>query len=283
MTTTPSAPETTPGPESRPDEPKSPWRWVKWGVLAIVAVVALGYGAIFIYATVLNDAPDSLDEGDLSAALVDEPAGDAADEPVADEPAADPEPVATEAPVEEPAADAVATAGFDGVWVPTDASEFGYRVDEVIAGVNVTAVGRGNQITGELVIDGTSATAIDVEIDVASITSDDGRRDGQFRGRIMETDQFPTATFSLTQPIDFGTIPTEGEQITVEATGDLTLHGVTRSVTFELTAEANADRIGVLGNIPVLFADYDIDNPSFGTISVEDDGLLEFVLVFEQG
>ena len=119
-------------------------------------------------------------------------------------------------------------------------------------------------------------------IDVATIESDDGRRDGQFRGRIMETDQFPTATFSLTSPIDFGALPADGEQITATATGDLTLHGVTREVTFELTAEATADRIGVLGNIPVLFSDYDIDNPSFGAVTTEDDGLLEFVLVFER-
>ena len=54
------------------------------------------------------------------------------------------------------------------------------------------------------------------------------------------------------------------------------------SIANGLTAEATADRVGVLGNIPVLFADYGIDNPSFGTISVEDDGLLEFVLVFER-
>ncbi len=274
MTATPDSPQIAP-PDAAP-EPKSPWRWVKWAVLAVVAVVALGYGAIFIYANFINDAPDELDESDLSEALVDESAADAG----GDEPAAEPEPVATEAPAEEVVADPVA--GFDGSWVPTDASEFGYRVDEVLAGVNVTAVGRGNQITGELVIEGTTAAAIDVEIDVASIESDDSRRDGQFRGRIMETDQFPTATFSLTSPIDFGSIPAEGEQITATAIGDLTLHGVTREVTFELTAEATADRIGVLGNIPVLFEDYDIDNPSFGTISVENDGLLEFVLVFER-
>ena len=58
--------------------------------------------------------------------------------------------------------------------------------------------------------------------------------------------------------------------------------GVTREVTFEVTAEATAERIGVLGNIPVLFSDYDIDNPSFGAVTTEDDGLLEFVLVFER-
>ncbi len=82
----------------------------------------------------------------------------------------------------------------------------------------------------------------------------------------METAEFPTATFVLTEPIDFGQVPPEGEQITATATGDLTLHGVTRSVTFEVTAQIENGRVGVLGNIPVLFADYEIDNPSFGPV-----------------
>jgi polyisoprenoid-binding protein YceI len=97
----------------------------------------------------------------------------------------------------------------------------------------------------------------------------------------MEVDQYPEATFTLTAPIEFGAVPAAGGQITASATGDLTLHGVTRPVTFDVTAEAGDDRIGVLGNIPVRFADYDIANPSMSGITTEDNGLLEFVLVFE--
>ena len=96
----------------------------------------------------------------------------------------------------------------------------------------------------------------------------------------MEVDQFPEATFTLSAPIDFGRRP-PGEQLTATATGDLTMHGVTRAVTFDVTAEAGADRIGVLGTIPVVFADYEIDNPSTSGITTEDNGVLEFVLVFE--
>ncbi|MGI9644671.1 MAG: YceI family protein [Ilumatobacteraceae bacterium] len=282
MTTTPTA-DTTIEPTPEPDESSpSVWRWLKWVLIGVGALILIGVGLV-AWRVLTTDSPPALDENDLSAALVEDsvPADEApaAEEAVDEEPVEE-QPVATEAPAEEPVA--VPAEGFDGAWVPTDASEFGYRVDEVLAGVNVTAVGRGNDITGVLTIEGTTATSLDIEIQVASIESDDGRRDGQFRGRIMETDQFPTATFSLTQPIEFGTIPGEGEQITATATGDLTLHGVTREVTFELTAEATADRIGVLGNIPVLFSDYDIDNPSFGAVTTEDNGLLEFVLVFER-
>ncbi len=98
----------------------------------------------------------------------------------------------------------------------------------------------------------------------------------------MSADEFPTATFNLTEPIEFGEIPTDGAQVVATAVGELTLRGVTNPVTFEVTAQTTDGRIGVLGSIPVLFEDYGIDNPSFGAITTEDDGLVEFVLVFER-
>jgi polyisoprenoid-binding protein YceI len=263
-------------------------RIVMWVVIGVVAVVALGYGAIFLYTEVLNDSPDALDETDLAGALVDDTDADGAattsntttsntstsdgTSPTADAPNTTPDTTAEGADETD----------FDGDWVATEASEFGYRVEEVLAGVNTTAVGRSNQIDGALTIDGTTATAVDVTVDVASIESDDGRRDGQFQGRIMSADEFPTATFVLTEPIEFGSIPTGDETITASATGDLTLRGVTNSVTFDVTAQTTGGRVGVLGSIPVVFADYGIDNPSFAGVQTEDHGLVEFVLVFER-
>ena len=133
----------------------------------------------------------------------------------------------------------------------TAESQFGYRVDEVLAGVNTTAVGRSNQLTGTMTVDGTTVPAVDVEVQVATITSDQSKRDENFRGSVMNTAEFPTATFHLTEPIELGTIPAEGEQITATATGELTLHGVTQPVTFDVTAQASGGKIGVLGSIPI--------------------------------
>lgn len=242
--------------------------WIKRGLVGAVVLVALAYGAIFFYANVLNDSPDALDADDLSEAL---------------EPATEVETSVLEstAPTEsEPAA--AAAEGFDGTWTPTTASEFGYRVDEVLGGVNVTAVGRSNEIEGSLTVDGTTAS-VDATVQVENIVSDDERRNGQFRGRIMDVANFPTANFRTTEPIDFGTVPADGEQVTATAVGELTLKGVTQPVTLEVTAQASGSGIGVLGNIPITFTDYGIDNPSNPGVSLEDEGVVEFVLVFERG
>lgn len=267
-------------PDDTPAAPKSRARILTWVVIGVVAVVALFYGAIFFYTEVLKDSPDALDEADLGAALAVDPT----EAPAATDPAGDID--VTTPPASDPASpttgDEAGVEDFDGDWVATDASEFGYRVEEVLAGVNTTAVGRSNQIEGTLTVDGTSVTAVDVEVDVASITSDEGRRDGQFRGRVMSTDEFPTATFVLTEPIVLDAIPTGDETTTAAATGELTLRGVTNEVTFDVTAQTTGGRIGVLGSIPVVFADYGIANPSVPGVTTEDHGLVEFVLVFER-
>jgi polyisoprenoid-binding protein YceI len=169
---------------------------------------------------------------------------------------------------------------FDGTWRVTDGSEAGYRVDEVLFGQDTEAVGRTSDVTGELTIAGTEVTDASFTVDLTTVESDESRRDDQFQDRIMQTSTYPSATFTLTEPIDLGQIPDAGEEVTVEATGDLTLHGVTQRVTFELSARVNGDAIEVTGAVPVTFADYDIADASFGPATVQDHGEIEVLLTF---
>ena len=126
--------------------------------------------------------------------------------------------------------------GIEGTWTVGDGSIVGYRVSEELFGQSAEAVGRSEGVTGSLTIDGTTVTEATFEVDMTTFESDESRRDGQFEGRIMEVDEFPTATFVLTEPIELGEEPADGSTVEVEATGDLTLHGVTRAVTIPLVA-----------------------------------------------
>jgi polyisoprenoid-binding protein YceI len=167
-----------------------------------------------------------------------------------------------------------------GTWSPTTQSIFGYRVKEVLFGQSKEAAGRTSKVTGTLVIDGDKVTATDLAVDMASVTSDKGQRDSQFRGRIMNVAQYPNATFKLTQPIQISD-PSSGS-ITAQATGDLTLHGTTKSVTFDIKALRDGAQFKVNGTIPIKFADWSIPNPSNAVASTEDNGVLEFLVVFEK-
>jgi polyisoprenoid-binding protein YceI len=140
-------------------------------------------------------------------------------------------------------------------------------------------VGRTGSITGGMRITGTTVPSGSVTVDLRTVRSDSSQRDDQFNGRIMDTAQFPNATFTLTKPVSLGTVPRAGQVINVQAAGSLAMHGVTRSVTAAMHIRDDGSTIEINGQIPVVFADWNIDNPSFGSfVKTEDNGLIEFLL-----
>lgn len=165
-----------------------------------------------------------------------------------------------------------------GTWKAGSGSKAQYRVNEVLFGQDNTATGATSAVTGTVTIAGTTVNAADVAVDLTTVKSDEDRRDRQFQGRIMNTAQFPNATFKLTQPIALGSEPPEAQVITVKATGDLTLHGVTKSVTIDIKAQRTGDAIEVQGTVPIVFAEYQIPNPSFAGITTDDHGEFEFLV-----
>ena len=167
-----------------------------------------------------------------------------------------------------------------GTWKTACGSTAGYRVKEILIGQSTTAVGRTTAVTGTMTITGTSVSAASFSVDMTQVTSDRSQRDGQFQGRIMQTSTYPTATFKLTSPIALGTVPAPSTPVTVKATGDLMLHGVTRRVTVDLHAQRAGSTIKVQGAIPITFADWKIPNPSLGPAQTGSTGTLEFLLVF---
>lgn len=170
-----------------------------------------------------------------------------------------------------------------GSWKVGSGSLVGYRVQEVLFGQNNTAVGRSSGVTGAMTIQGTTVTSGRFTVQMATIVSDQSQRDVQFRGRIMDTSSYPTGTLRLTKPIDLAQLPAVGQVRTYPAAGDLTLHGHSRAVAFTVTAERTHSVIEVSGSIPIVFADWDIPNPSFGSvITTQNHGILEFLLRFSR-
>jgi len=172
--------------------------------------------------------------------------------------------------------------GVDGTWGLSLDSTVGYRIKESIAGaLESEAVGRTSTVTGNLTINGGAVKAATFSAQVSTLKSDQSFRDTQMN-RLMDTGKFTDATFTLTKPITLGSVPADGVTAKFTATGDLTLHGTTKSVTFSIDAKKEGARIGVLGNIPVTFTEYGIENPSNSITKVGTNGLLEFVLFFDQ-
>ena len=183
------------------------------------------------------------------------------------------------------AAVAEAAASADGTWTVRQGENVfaGYRIEEEFVGgaVTSTAVGRSPAVSGTIEIAGSTVSAAQVEVDMTQLVSDSNRRDSQIRTGGLETENFPTATFVLTAPIDLGAVPTIGQVFTVTATGDLTMHGVTNSISLPLEARWTGDTVDLTGSTPIVLADYGVSMEAFaGTVRVAPEGTLELALQF---
>lgn len=169
-----------------------------------------------------------------------------------------------------------------GSFSDSTASFVGYRVQEQLASIGAnTAVGRTPNVSGSLTITGTRLTAVSVTADLTALQSDDPRRDGQLVRGGIQTGTYPTATFTLTSPIDLGATPSDGHEIDVTATGQLMLHGQTKTVQIALKARFSGSVIEVVGSLPIVFSDYGIQKPSsFAVLSIADQGTMELQLFF---
>ncbi|WP_279583390.1 YceI family protein [Fodinicola feengrottensis] len=166
----------------------------------------------------------------------------------------------------------------DGSWKVSSGSQAGYRVHETLAGQSVTAVGRGTGVTGTLAISGTNVTTGSFTVDMTAIKSDRTQRDARFLS-IVDTAKFPTATFAVTKPIALGSIPAAGKTMDATATGNLTVHGVTKQISVPIKATRSGDSIKVQGAITVTFADYGVQAPNIASfVKVDPSGQIEFLL-----
>ena len=106
-------------------------------------------------------------------------------------------------------------------------SEAGFRVRHLVSKVS----GRFTKLTGTITVNekDLSKSSVQVTIDAASVNTDDAGRDKHLRSAdFFDVEKFPAITFKSTAVKDLG----NGR---LEVTGDFTMHGVTKSITFPIT------------------------------------------------
>ncbi|KPH92511.1 hypothetical protein AMS57_03025 [Pseudoalteromonas undina] len=122
--------------------------------------------------------------------------------------------------------------------------------------------GRFNTFDGQFNYDpkNPNASQISVNIDTASLDSNHAERDKHLRGGdFLNVSKYPQASFKSTA-IKFDQ---DGEEATV--TGDFTLHGITKTISFEIDKIGEGKdpwggyRVGFEGETSLKLADYGID------------------------
>ncbi len=174
---------------------------------------------------------------------------------------------------------------LDGRWIvrESDSTFAGYRIDEILSGADFTAVGRTSGVSGSATVQAGSINAVEIAVDLVGLTSDSRIRDEQLKRQALETTRFPTACFTLNEPISVEALPAEGETLSVDASGSLYIHGVDQPVTLTVESTVSDGLLFVVGSTDVTLADFAIDKPSAPSVAdVSDFAVMEFSLVLSR-
>ena len=189
-----------------------------------------------------------------------------------------------------PSASATAVgAASPGSWTVSSGSQAGYRIRETLAfvGAPSDAVGRTSSVHGTVTIAGSGSTlsvsAASLTVDVNTLTSDRAMRDQRIHSMGLQSDRYPTATFVLSQPIGLPSDASNGQALSLSAVGQLTIHGVTKTVTIPIQARLAGSQIQLAGSITFPFSEFGMTPPSIGGfVSVQDKATMEFAINLAQ-
>jgi len=166
--------------------------------------------------------------------------------------------------------------------VAATGNEARYRVREQLAGFDLPkdAIGATKGVTGRIVIGSDGKVLKDssrVTIQLAQLKSDQTRRDNYLRRSTLETSKFPKAELvpvaleGLLLPIG------PGSSQTFVVRGDLTVHGVTRPTTWQVTARGEGNDVVGTAATAFTFKDFGLEQPRVPVVlSVADTIRLEY-------
>lgn len=178
-----------------------------------------------------------------------------------------------------PTASVATTTVTTGTWTVSNTSRATVRVREQLVGVNLPSdavlVATGATGTFLLKDDGTFSSDSKITFDLTTLASDNRNRDDFVKSDTLQTRQFPraelvpTKTTGLTLPM-----PVSGE-FTFKLTGQMTIHGKTKEVTFDVSAKRSGNELTATATAAPSwkFADFGMTAPSvpFRVVSIVDE------------
>ena len=176
-------------------------------------------------------------------------------------------------------ATAAATSAPASTWTVTDKSKATIRVREQLVGVSLPSdavlTATGAKGSFDLHADGTFTSGSRITFDLTTLSSDQRDRDNFIKNDTLQVRTFPTATFVPTKTSGL-TLPLSASgTFTFTLTGNMTIKGKTKEVTFDVTAKRDGSDLTATAtaNPSWKFGDFGVSAPSvpFRVLSVTDE------------
>ncbi|QGU07373.1 YceI-like domain protein [Corynebacterium occultum] len=150
----------------------------------------------------------------------------------------------------------------------------GYTFAEILPVEHRITSGSTQAVEGTVNISNDTLNAGEITVDMRELSSDNERRDINVRMSIFHTDDYPTSTFTITEPVDLSTVPDDGTPGQVELVGDLEIHGATNEVSGTFDVLRDEDKVVIAGNLPVNRIDFGLESPEFVAAKIAEEGEL---------
>ena len=171
----------------------------------------------------------------------------------------------------------------------SEASEVRFEIEEILRGQPTTAIGRTNQVAGDLIIDFANPANSNlgtIRINVRTLETPEQNRDRVIRSRILQSSQdaYEFAEFVPSALVGLPTSIEVGQTMTFQIVGDLTLKGIAAPVTFDATVTVVAeDRVEGEATATVQRETFDLMIPSVPFVAdVSEDVVLGITFVAER-
>ncbi len=150
----------------------------------------------------------------------------------------------------------------------------------------VDTIGVTQEVSGEMQLNLNDPAAPLVSnqfsVNLQSLTSDQSRRDNQIRQRWLESNSYPLAEFTITSLENLPASYPQGQEVTFQANGDITIRDITRPVTFDVTASFAGDTITGVATTQLKMTDFGFPPPNFANLfSVADDFTAQVEFTFQ--
>ncbi len=161
-----------------------------------------------------------------------------------------------------------------------------FEIDETLNDKPVRVVGVTDQISGEVLFNASNPADSmlgEIRINARTLKTDNERRNGALSRLILKSDkdEFEYITFKPTAVTGMPASLAVGASAPVKITGDLTVRGVTKSVTFDTTLKYdNNSTLSGMAQTKVKYADFGLTIPKLSFLAWVDDAVtlkLQFV------
>lgn len=122
-----------------------------------------------------------------------------------------------------------------------------------------------------------------IVVEPARFNSGNFIRDTNARRTVFQTREYPEIIFEATQLSTGGNQIADGVTQTVQVRGELTMHGVTRTLETTVTVTRDGPTFVTEGEFSVLLSDFEMRRPTFFNLIVDDEVVIHLRIVTTLG